>query len=480
MSPEVAEFAERKVIQEGALLVNRFFSLLKISHIYDTYNRTYVSHLTGMHLAINRIIEIDGTACLETFSEALFINGTRLKPDFSSWSSFRFAIDFFDSKGIGSLTFQEGITVEELSQFFSVLMETNSSSPDPFKELEEKMIESDISHVSVGRSEKRELENNNHEHENFAERAKRSFYYAISYLKTIASQVPSGQVVNAKKAKRVIQSFVDEIVEDESYMLSLTTIKNYDVYTLNHSINVCILSLALGMRIRLDKSQLCELGVAALFHDLGKVQIPEEIIKKPARLTEEEYEEVKKHSAKGAMMLSKVRGLGAMPVRAMLVALQHHQRLDHQGYPATHHARDLDLFSRIVSMADFFDASTSPRPYKVRCLRRDEALAEIVETRGTRFDPLLARAFVDMLGFIPIGNLVLLDTGELAIVWKTSQSASNALRPKVKIITDGQGNFIEPHIESLTARGGDGKPFARSIVRSLDPQEYNIDVASYL
>ena len=479
MSQEIAEFAERKVIQEGNVIVSRVFSLLKISRIYDTSNKTYIRHLEAMYDAINNIIQADASASLEIFSDALFMNGTRLKPDFSSWSNFRSVMDSLESKAIGKLTFHSGISMEELTSFFTILTKVESSSISPFNAIEELMIKAGICHISIDRVQEgaRSTEVTD---KTFTETAKRNFYDSVSYLKTVATQISLGQVVNAKKSKRVIQAFVDEIVEDESYMLNLTTIKDFDEYTLNHSINVSILSLALGMRVGLNKSQLVELGVAALFHDLGKVRIAESIINKPGRLTEEEFREVKKHPFKGAIVLSRMRGLGAMPVRAMLVALEHHQTLNHRGYPEIDCTNELDLYSRIVSIADVFDAASSPRVYRPFCLKKDEALALIAERSGTQFDPLLAKVFVEMLGAFPVGSLVLLDTGELAIVWKANQESSSSLRPRVKVITDGSGNFVEPHIESLMSRTEDGKGFARTIVKSLEPREYGIDLTTYL
>ncbi|TET44254.1 HD-GYP domain-containing protein [candidate division TA06 bacterium] len=476
----VAELDERKTIREGNVVVNRLFSLLKISRIYDPSNKTYVRHVQRMYDALDEVIQSDEGACLEIFSDALFMNGTRLKPDFSSWASFRSVMDTLESKGIGRLDFHSGVTAEELATFFSIFTKVHVYSLDPFGQIEERMIKAGICHISIDRVLEDDSEDIENTRETFSETAKKSFYYAVSYLKGVATQISLGQVVNARKSKRVIQAFVDEIVEDESYMFSLTTIKNFDEYTLNHSINVSILSLALGMRLGLSKSQLLELGVAALFHDLGKVRISGSIVNKPGRLTEEEFDEVKKHPFKGAIMLSRIRGLGVIPVRAMFVALQHHQTPDHRGYPGTDRAKELDLYSRIVSIADVFDAASSPRVYRPFCLKREEVLAVIAERSGTQFDPLLAKVFVEMLGVFPVGSLVLLDTEEFAIVWRANQEPSSALRPKVKIITDSKGNFVEPHIESLTARTEDGKGFARTIVKALDPQEYGIDVTSYL
>lgn len=481
MSTELAEFVTRKALEQGIIVVNRLFSLMKISQLYDTTNRTYVNHVAAMLHAINRIIKTDGTASLDIISEALYMNGTRLRPDFSSWSSFRFVIDKLESRGIAGITFEEGTTGQELAGFFTILANIDTTTADPFARVLKMMEKYRIVHIIVQPESSKTLADvENGRDENFAAAARKSFYRSISYLKTIATQMASFQMVNAKKSKRIVQTFVDDVVEDESYMLGLTTIKNYDEYTLNHSINVCILSLALGMRLGLGKPQLCDLGLAALFHDLGKVHVPEKIINKPGKLTDEEYEEIKKHTYKGAAMLSRIRGLGSMPVRAMLVALQHHQTLDHQGYPRTRYAKEIDVYSRIVSVADFFDAATSPRVYKLTCLKRDEALALAVEMSGTRFDPLIAKVFVDMLGLFPVGSLVLLDTGELAIVWKTNQETCTALRPKVKIITDENGSFIEPYTVSLMERDADDQQFVRTIARSLNPYQYGIDISSYL
>lgn len=480
MNSQVTEYAERKAMQDGNVFVNRLFSLLKISRIYDSSNKTYARHVQAFHDVIDEIIQSDDNACLEIFSDALFMNGSRLKPDFSSWSSFRSVMDTLESKGIGRLDFHSGVSNEEIVGFFTILKRVSPWSPSPFDTIQEMIIKVGIHHISVDRlidEDTRDIETAG---QTFSEMAKKSFYYAVSYLKTVATQISLGQVVNAKKSKRLIQAFVDEIVEDESYMLSLTTIKNFDEYTLNHSINVSILSLALGMRLGLNKAQLVELGVAALFHDLGKVRISGSIVNKPGRLTEEEFDEVKKHPFKGALMLSRIRGLGVIPVRAMLVAIQHHQTLDHRGYPDTNRTKDLDLYSRIVSIADVFDAATSPRVYRPFCLKRDEVLAVIAERSGIQFDPVLAKVFVEMLGVFPVGSLVLLDTGEFAIVWKTNHEGSSSLRPKVKIITDEDGGFVEPHVESLMIRTEDGQDFARTIVKALDPQEYGIDVTAYL
>jgi HD-GYP domain-containing protein (c-di-GMP phosphodiesterase class II) len=481
MSTELAEFISRKALQQGIIVVNRLFSLMKISQLYDPKNKTYANHVAAMLHAINRIIKTDGSASLDIISDALYMNGTRLRPDFSSWSSFRFVIDNLQSRGIEGLTFEEGTRGQEIADFFSILGTVDTTSPDPFARVRRMMTESGIIHVIVQRTSNKQATLNEDEiDQNFAAIARRSFYRSIAYLRTIASAMSSSQMVNAKKSRRIVQSFVDGIIEDESYMLGLTTIKNHDEYTLNHSINVCILSLALGMRLGLTKPQLCDLGLAALFHDLGKVSVPGEIINKPGKLTDEEYEEIKKHTHRGATMLSRIRGLGSMPVRAMLVALQHHQTLDHQGYPKTRYVKEIDLYSKIVSVSDFFDAATSPRVYKLTCLKRDEALALAVEMSGTRFDPLIARTFVDMLGLFPVGSLVLLDTGELAIVWKTNQETCTALRPKVKVITDRDGSFIEPFTVTLMDRDADGQRFLRTIAKCLNPYQYGIDISSYL
>ncbi|RTZ93475.1 MAG: hypothetical protein DSY91_02040, partial [Deltaproteobacteria bacterium] len=250
-------------------------------------------------------------------------------------------------------------------------------------------------------------------------------------------------------------------------------------YTLNHSMNVCVLSVALGYRLGLDRKRLADLGVAALFHDVGKIGIPKEILTKPAKLTNEEFEIIKTHPFQGAEILTLIRGFRTRPVRAILVALEHHMGKDYKGYPNVPIKKDLNLFSKIVTIVDVFDAMTTPRIYMKRAFKRDEALRIMMKDSGKKFDPLLLKAFISMLGLFPIGSLALLNTGELAVVFETNRDPVLFEKPKVKLITDKEGNMIDGPVIDLASRSQDETGTRRVIVKTIDPEKYGIDVTAY-
>jgi len=286
--------------------------------------------------------------------------------------------------------------------------------------------------------------------------------------------------IQVKIVRRLIQTIVDSVIDDEAYMLALTNIKNHSDYTLNHSVNVSALSVALGYRLGIERKRLADLGIAALFHDIGKVNVPKEILTKPSSLTQEEYEVLKKHPYKGAEMLTHIKGLGGLPIRAIIVALEHHMGIDLSGYPRRSKKRNINLFSKIIAIADVFDAMTTSRAYREIPYKRDEVLAEMMKESGKKFDPLLLKAFANMLGLYPIGTVVLLNTGELAIVLEKNQSSSYMNSPKVKLITEKSGRKINGPIIDLASPDGAPDGLKRTIVKSVDAFKYQIDVTAYL
>jgi len=245
---------------------------------------------------------------------------------------------------------------------------------------------------------------------------KKTYFNAVSYSRGIINKIKSGEKVNIKKAKRIIESMVDHILEEEQILLGMTAIKNYDDYTYYHSVNVSILSIALGQRLGLSRKLLTELGMAALFHDIGKMEIPSEVLNKPTNFTDDDWAIIKKHPVWGVKALLKLKKLDDITIRAAVVAFEHHQHVDYSGYPRVRKRLELDLFSRIVCFADQYDAMTSARVYSRIPMSPDKALSIMMERYGTQLDPLLFKFFINMIGVFPIGTLVMLDSKELGLV----------------------------------------------------------------
>jgi HD-GYP domain-containing protein (c-di-GMP phosphodiesterase class II) len=258
----------------------------------------------------------------------------------------------------------------------------------------------------------------------------------------------------------------------------MTAIKDYDEYTYHHSVNVSILTIALGQRLGLSKKILTELGVVALFHDIGKVEIPSDVLNKSTNFTEDEWKLMKRHPVWGVKAILKLRGLDSTTIRSAIVAFEHHMNYDLSGYPKVRKKySELDFYSRIVSLVDQYDAMTSSRVYSRIPLSPDKALSIMMERANTQLDPLLFKFFINMVGVFPIGTLVMLDSREMGLVYESDIVFAD--RPRVLIIIDKKGDRVNGPVVSLTEKDGNGR-YYRSIVKTLDPNKYKINLAEYL
>jgi HD-GYP domain-containing protein (c-di-GMP phosphodiesterase class II) len=264
-------------------------------------------------------------------------------------------------------------------------------------------------------------------------------------------------------------------------MITMTTLRDFDEYTFTHCVNVTIFSIIIGQRLGLTKLHLYELGLGALFHDLGKSRIDHEIINKPGGLTDEEWFELQQHPTEGLLALFGLHGFPDVPYRQMLMAYEHHMKIDLTGYPKNRRDRDPTLFSRIVAVADAFDAGTSVRSYQYEPWPPDAVLKEMRDNPRRGFDPILVKALINATGVYPIGTLAILDTHEMAVVCGVNEDPDKLHQPVVKVISDELGT---PKSEPLTLDLSEvdpatGKP-VRTIIKTTDPQKYGIQVSDYL
>jgi HD-GYP domain-containing protein (c-di-GMP phosphodiesterase class II) len=300
-----------------------------------------------------------------------------------------------------------------------------------------------------------------------AEEANLSYGGAVSLLREIERLMRSGKQVGAKRVKGAVRSLVDNVLTNRYAMLQLTGLKNHDEYTYYHSANVAILSLALGSTITNDYRLLSSLGVGALLHDIGKLSLDEAIINKPGALSPEEWVSVRRHPVDGAQMVSVLPGVD----RASLVTiLEHHMRYDGAGYPTRVPPRRQHLASRIVAVADAYDAMTSRRSYSAARVQ-DEAMSLLAKGAGSALDPTLVRLFIRMLGVYPPRSLVRMSGGEVAVVVRPSEN--DPLRPVVRMIASPNGDLIEPAEIDLVTQP------QLSVRGCIDPRLVNIDVDSY-
>lgn len=470
-------FADRKVVQAGQHFFSAFVSALKTAQLYDPNNHVFVDHATALCDRLRDIFRMEDEAAIEVTADHLFFNGLRLPTNFASYPGYRFLINNLIESGVGKIWFEEEFNDEEVRKFLVIFSKSKGRSSESFDDLETQLRTEGITGIHLEKPQ--EGGGTFRKISAIRQVGKQMYLNSILLLKKMTHNLEPRRRIQAKVVRRLVQTIVDAVTNDEAYMLALTNIKNHYDYTLNHSVNVSVLSVALGYRLGIERTRLADLGISALFHDIGKVNVPKEILSKPSRLTEEEFELVKKHPYHGAEMLTRVKGLGKLPVRAIIVAIEHHMGVDLCGYPNVSMRKDLNLFSKIISIADVFDAMTTPRVYRKRPFTRSEAISEMMKESGTKFDPLLLKAFSHMLGLYPIGTVVLLNTGELALVMETNHNPLHLSSPKIKVIVDSSGSRTDGEVIDLASSGAPLDGVKRAILKSVDATKYEIDVTAY-
>lgn len=244
-----------------------------------------------------------------------------------------------------------------------------------------------------------------------------------------------------RNVRTVVDELVDEVLRNRGVFQQVINIYTADGFLYHHSVNVTILAIALGLECGLEKDRLRELGMGTLLHDVGKLRIPAEVLNKPAALTPEEYELVKRHTVYGFELL---RTLDSVSLQSAYVALQHHERIDGSGYPQGLTGDQMHPYSRIAAVADVYDALTAHRIYRPGFLPH-EALEHVMAGSGSHYDAGLVELFVRQIAVYPVGQTVRLSTGEVGIV--TAVPVGYPQRPKVRILYDPEGRELSVPFE---------------------------------
>lgn len=255
---------------------------------------------------------------------------------------------------------------------------------------------------------------------------------AVVLVKKTMNNYHFSDVLAVENVKLMVNKIIDELLGNDDILNNLSEIKSVDDYTFEHSVNVCILSLITGIGLGFDIERLRELGTGAMLHDIGKLCIPQEILKKPSQLTVEEFEEIKKHTVFGYEILKKSEKVSLV---SAYIAFGHHERYDGSGYPLQLKNENIQLCARIAAVADVYDALTSDRVYRKR-LRPNEVYEYITSLGANHFDPRVIESFVKYVTIYPVGTGVLLNTRERALIVKHNKSLPT--RPVVRIIYDDQ------------------------------------------
>lgn len=266
----------------------------------------------------------------------------------------------------------------------------------------------------------------------------------INSLRSLMRNNISKQEIQAslKIIGKQIVDIVDEISINEDTMINMVNLKVASEYTFYHCVDVCVLSIVLGVALNFNKEDLYLLGTASLLHDVGKIYTPNDILDKPGKLTYEEFQIIKKHSGNGYKYVKENLNINDKVYTGIY---QHHERYDGTGYPLNIKGKEISLFGRIIAIADVYDALISDRPYRKGVLPSD-AIEFIMGSSDSMFDQQLVKTFCTKLAPYPIGTCVKLSNGLIGIV--VENYSSNCLRPSVKVIQE-DNELVEPYLINL-------------------------------
>ena len=459
-------FSARQVKRVREVLA-RFSGARRAVRFYPMAHPAVREALAGLMTLIG-LYHSEGVDLQVTFFENELLLGEQLLPEESIL--FDQLIRDMSELGVGTITFHRGLTTDEMERAIPILA-TDVAGLAALGGVERAVASANIPHVelaavtAVERGEQLTRSADDHE------AAQASYVGALDLLRELDRLIKHNRMVTAEHVRGVVRSMVDNVLDNRYAMLELSGLKDYDEYTFYHSVNVAILSLALGSMVSTDRRFLSSLGVGALMHDIGKMTVDIAVLNKPGALSSEEWDEVRMHPVFGAGAAALLPGLDKA---AVPIILEHHMRFDLDGYPRRTPKRAQHIASRIVAVADAYDAMTSRRSYSAARLQ-DESMEVLLTNAGTSFDPVLVRLFVRMLGIYPPRSVVRLSSGEVGVVLKPHDTDITV--PTVRVFADASGTFIEPvDIDLSDAAAAAG----RRIEGCLDAEGLNVDVDDYL
>jgi putative nucleotidyltransferase with HDIG domain len=443
-------------------LVRRLATAVRGTDLYSPAHPLVQRGIDGLAAAATDALQAAPSVVIGFIGDEVIVDATRLPRGTAALVGF--ARDLRERE-IEKVTLSRGLTRDEVRSLVTVLGDRKSPGL-----LADRLAAKGVRHVALGKVIVEEV---NDDQVGIAA-ARQVYASAVETAETLWHAAKAGDQPDPAAARKIIDGLARLVVQDRTSLMALTALKKYDNYTFTHMVNVSALAMAQARALNIQGPLLREFGFAALMHDIGKVNTPLEVLNKPDKLTKDEFEIMKRHVVDGAHIL---RRTPEMPALAPIVAFEHHLKQDLSGYPENIGSRKLNLCTMIVSIADVFDALRSTRPYR-KGLATDRIRSIMGEQDNPAFNQPLLKRFVNLMGLFPVGNLVRLNTDELAVV--SAEHPTDPFRPQVKILTDKTGARLEePVLANTWERDGRGE-HTRAVVEAVDPEPLGIDPLTYL
>ncbi len=437
-------------------LLRRFAASLRSAQLYSPGHPIIARNLESLSAAFQMLHSLQPTVTIGLVGDEVIVDDMPMaKAD--TLGPF---VRRLQQSGVERITVDRGVTVDEITEFLAAITAIDTRDGDAADTFPA------LAHIRVGRVT---IEQRVEGSLTDMATIKRLYNDAVSLAGDVWESAQTEGRPDATAARSMIDGLAQAVAQNRTALLALTTLKNYDNYTFTHMVNVSILTMGQARGLGIDGPLLCEFGLAALMHDIGKVRTPLDVLNKPDKLTDEEFLIMKRHVVDGAEIL---RMTPDVPALAPVVAFEHHLRIDGSGYPTGVTRSSLNIGTMLCSIADVYDAMRSQRHYQ-KAFPTDRILAVLKRNDGTQFDQHLVRRFVQLIGIYPVGNLVRLNTGEVAVVMNIY--APDPYRPHVRVLIDRDGKRLDLPDEVNLWEVSEDPQRPASVVAPLDPADYQFD-----
>jgi HD-GYP domain-containing protein (c-di-GMP phosphodiesterase class II) len=465
------------------------YSLIQTVKVYEANNKLVITGVEHFRRSLEQVIGGHEALDLMVENAHFYFQDEKLLLRKQAKQIQTNLLKYLDKRGLSGLTIQAAATAVPITEVvnFAKLLNNSVRQKEPtewlIKELaaENLLWVTPVKCVEEGEAYEVDLKKETRLETPGKRSPRRVYAYTLKSIQEVTRKLASTEKTGIRRTVRMVQTMAEEIIlQEQPMMMAMSTIKAYDDYTFAHSVNVSILAMYIGKSIGLPKDILERLGLCGLFHDLGKIVWPLELLNKVGALDEDDLNSIRQHSLNSARIIIKqlntsVKSKG----RLLLPPFEHHLKYDLTGYPQIGWKKPISLCGRILTIADVYDALTSPRVYRQEAMSADKALGLMLQQTGKVFDPILLKVFINMLGLYPIGTLLRLDNEELALVSQRSTS-DDISRPWVLLLHPAEdGGYTKGAEINLSEKDSEGS-YLRKIEKSMNPTTYNIQPAEYL
>jgi HD-GYP domain-containing protein (c-di-GMP phosphodiesterase class II) len=402
---------DTKLQQLGRQTISTLYMLVRNVKMYDPDNDIFIQPFENLRQAINTIVAVDGAYGLNAVGTTVYINGKQIQLDFASIDNVRFLTEEFKTRDVGGFNVTRPVQVQELKDFIWIFSPQNDKNADEDGAAGRKLLNIKVGKFARIQEQLDKQEDAAIEAERKVDRKKYAmtvYARAVFYMRRFIERLQSGgQLPSMQPAQRLVQDFVDICVEQRSHFLGMTTTRAVDEYLMYHSVNTCLIAIVFGHELGLSRAQMHELGLAALFHDIGIAEIDQEILNKRRTLTKEERRKIDLFPLHTVKTLLKGRSLDQQMIRRIIASYE--AKVDYSMPMKDQHGNvrlvtpkiELGLYGSIINVAACYDALTSARPFR-ESYGPEVALTLMTSDMMYKFDPFLIRVFMKVMAIQPV------------------------------------------------------------------------------